>query len=125
MSKKIIAVALDINKIPYVNETEVILTPGVQKIWYTAKTVPITIPGYIKFGDNIINSFLKKFVKKSSKHDILMFNYFTNRVSRYIKKNSYDDIIFENDKLKSAILPNFENKNEYVANKKEALPIEW
>lgn len=114
MSKRIIAVALDINKIPYTNDNAIILTPGNQKIWYTAQTKAIKIPGYVKMNDAILNAFIKKFMKKSTKHDILKFNYFTRRAAAYIKKVSYDEIIFENDKLKHAIMPNFKNKNEYV-----------
>lgn len=124
MSKKIVAVAMDINKIPYINDAQVIFTPGHQKIWYTTKTQSIEIPSYIKFGDTIINSFMKKFMRKSDKRNVLEFNYFANRVAAYLKKNGYDEIIFENDKLKNKILPNFKNKNEFVVdNKKETLSI--
>ncbi|KRN96754.1 hypothetical protein [Companilactobacillus kimchiensis] len=116
MSKKIIAVALNINKIPYINNNEIILTPGNQKIWYTANTKAIQIPGYVKFNDALLNSFIKKFIKKSKKRDILKFNYFTRRVAIYIKKTNYDEIIFENEELKNKILPHFKNKNEFVIN---------
>lgn len=115
MSKKVIVVALDINNVPYINNTEVILTPGEQKIWYTAKTQSIEIPGYINFGDIIINKFIKKFMKKSRKRDLLKFSYFTNRVAEYLKTSSYDEIIFENSQLEKKILPNFKNGNEYIA----------
>lgn len=114
MSKRIIAVAMDINKIPYVTNNEIIITPGEQKIWYTAHTRAIKIPTYVKISDKLINSFIKKFLKKSTKQDILQFNYFTRRAAIYIKKNAYDEIIFENMKLKNKILPNFKNKNEFV-----------
>ena len=123
MAKKVVAVAMDINKIPYINDAQVILTPGKQKIWYTVKTQPIEIPAYIKLSDKVINSFIKKFLKKSKKQDILQFNYFTNRVARYLKTHSYDEIVFENYQLKNKILPNFKNNNEYVINKKEALSV--
>lgn len=115
MPKKIIAVALDIHKIPYVNDTEIIFTPGVQKIWYTAKIQPIEIPNYIKYGDFVLNKFIKKFLKKSQKRDLLTFNYFANQVAYYLKNHSYDEVIFQNQQLKNKILPNFKNKNEYVA----------
>lgn len=116
MSKKIIAVALDINKIPYINENEIIVTPGQQKIWYTTNTVAIKIPNRIKFYNKLLNSFMEKFMKKSTKRNLIIFNYFTNRAAAYIKKNSYDEIIFENEQLKNKILPNFKNKNEFVEN---------
>ncbi|GEO79791.1 hypothetical protein FD29_GL000154 [Companilactobacillus mindensis DSM 14500] len=114
MSKRIIAVAMDINKIPYVNNNEIIITPGEQKIWYTAHTQAIKIPAYVKIGDKLINAFIKKFLKKSTKQDVLQFNYFTRRAALYIQKNAYDAIIFENLDLKNKILPHFKNKNEYV-----------
>jgi len=116
MSKKIIAVALDINKIPYINDNEIIVTPGPQKIWYTTNTVAIKIPNRIKFYNNLLNSFMKKFMKKSTKRDLIIFNYFANRAAAYVKKTSYDEIIFENEQLKNKILPNFKNKNEFVEN---------
>lgn len=121
MSKKIIVVALDIKKIPYVNEAEVIFTPGEQKIWYTAKTQAVEIPNHIKFGDNLLNSFIKKFFKKSQKRNLLTFNYFAKKVADYLKNHPYDEVIFENDALKNKILPNFKNKNEYVVKNKGAL----
>lgn len=124
MAKKIIAVALNIKKIPYVNETEVIFTPGKQKIWYTANTKAIEIPNYIKVSDNLLNSFIKKFLKKSHKQNLFTFNYFANKVANYLKNHPYDEVIFENDELKNKILPNFKNQNEYVTKNKRALSAE-
>ena len=126
MSKKIIAVALDINKIPYINDNEIILTLGHQKIWYTTNTLAIEVPNRIKIYNDLLNRFMRKFMKKSTKHDLIQFNYFANKVADYIDKNSYDEIIFENNQLRNKILPNFKNKNEYVAHgssaqKKEAV----
>ncbi len=103
MSKRVVAVAINIKKIPYVNDTEVIFTPGKQKIWYTANTVPIEIPKVVQFGDVIINKFIKKFLKKSKKHDILKLRYFTMQVAKRLKKSDYNEIIFENDELKNRI----------------------
>ncbi|APU70613.1 hypothetical protein LCR01_07310 [Companilactobacillus crustorum] len=115
MSKKIIAVALDINNIPFVSDDELILTLEQQKIWYTTNTQAIEVPGYIKFFDNLINSFFKKFFKNKKRQNSLRYNYFTKKVSHYLKTHDYDEIIFENQKLKSSILPNFKNKSKYVA----------
>jgi len=115
MSKRIIAVAVDINKIPYINDNELILTPGKQKIWYTSNTVAIEIPNRIKLYNKLLNLFMNKFMKKSTKRNIITFNYFANCAADYIKQNSYDEIIFENEQLKNKILPNFKNKNEFVA----------
>ncbi len=113
-TKKVIAVALDINKIPYNSDVDVIFTPGTQKIWYTRNTQSIEIPKRILLFDSLLNSFFKKFSKKSNKHDVLKFNYFTNKVASYLKNHPYDAVIFENQQLKNKILPNFKNKNEYV-----------
>lgn len=125
MSKKVVAVALDINKIPYVNDAEVIFTPGRQKVWYTTNTKSVEIPKYIELSDAVLNRLIKKFMKKSKKRDLLKFNYFTKQVAQYLKTHRYDEIVFENDNLKNKILPNFDNKNEYVVeNSKGALPAE-
>lgn len=116
MSEKIVAVALDINKIPYIDNPEIIFTLGDQKIWYTTNVQPILIPRSVKYSDALINAFLEKFVKKSTKRNILTLNYFTRHVAIELKKINYDKIIFESKVLKSKILPNFKNKNEYVIN---------
>ena len=113
-TKKVIAVALDINKIPYNSDVDVIFTPGTQRIWYTTNTQSIEIPKRILLFDSLLNSFFKKFSKKSNKHDVLKFNYFANKVARYLKDHPYDAVIFENEQLKNKVLPNFKNKNEYV-----------
>lgn len=124
MSQNTIAVALDINKIPYVNDHEIILTPGIQKVWYTAKTVPIIIPKRIKLMDSLINSFLDKFSKNNNKRNILKLNYFAKKVSKYLNRVEHDQVIFENDQLKSLVLSNLKNKNKYITNKEKALSIE-
>ncbi|MQS75409.1 hypothetical protein [Companilactobacillus halodurans] len=112
---KTILIALDINKIPYVTNPEVILTLGTQKIWYTTSTKAITVPKRIKLADSLLNSFIKKFFKKSTKRDIFTFNYFTKHAKKYLKKNNYDQVIFENNQLKNKILPNLTNEHQYVA----------
>jgi len=122
MSKKNIAIATDINKIPYINDGELILTLGEQKIWYTTNIKAINVPGYVKFSNSIVNSFIKKFFKKSNKHDIVKFNYFTKQAASYLKNSTYDEVVFENEQLKNKILPNFKNKNEFVV-KKEAVSV--
>ena len=103
MSRRVVAVAIDIKKIPYVNDTEVIFTPGKQRIWYTANTVSIEIPKVVQLGDVMINKFINKFLKKSKKQDILKLRYFTMRVAKLLKKSDYNEIIFENDELKNRI----------------------
>ncbi|GEO65479.1 hypothetical protein [Companilactobacillus nantensis] len=125
MSEKIIAVALDINKIPYVNNIEVIFTPGKQKIWYTSNTVSIEIPRYIKIGDAILNNLIKKFSKKSKRLDRLEFNYFAKKVSKQLKKTDYYDLIFENDQLKNQVMSKLNSRKTYrVRNSKRALSAE-
>ncbi|CAJ1190294.1 hypothetical protein CPR19088_GLDEOEPO_02081 [Companilactobacillus paralimentarius] len=125
MSEKIIAVALDINKIPYVNNIEVIFTPGKQKIWYTSNTVSIEIPRYIKIGDAILNNLIKKFSKKSKRFDRLEFNYFAKKVSKQLKKTDYYDLIFENDQLKNQVMSKLNSRKTYrVRNSKRALSAE-
>lgn len=121
MSKKVIAVALDINKIPYVNDPEIIFTPGRQKIWYTANTQSIEIPKHIKLVDNLLNQLFEKFHKKPFQRDLATFNYFTKCVTRYLKTHPYDEIVFENNQLRDKILPNLQNKNEYVVKNNKKL----
>jgi len=115
MSKKIIAVALDIKKIPYINDDEVIFTLGKQKIWYTTNIKPVNIPKHVKFCNSLFNSFLRKYLKHSDKQNIIEFNYFTRQIALRLKQTTYDEIIFENKDLQDKILPNFKNKNEYLA----------
>ncbi|MGQ2375819.1 hypothetical protein [Companilactobacillus zhachilii] len=125
MSEKIIAVALDINKIPYVNNIEVIFTPGKQKIWYTSNTVSIEIPRYIKIGDNILNNLIKKFAKKSKQYNRLEFNYFAKKVAKSLRKADYDELVFENDQLKHQVMSKLNNQKTYrVRNTKRALSAE-
>jgi len=61
MSEKVIAVALDINKIPYVNNPEIIFTLGKQKIWYTTDTLSVDIPKFVHFSDLLLNKFFARF----------------------------------------------------------------
>jgi len=111
MSKKIIAVALNINKIPYINDNEIIFTLGKQKIWYTADIKSVKIPKHIK----LCNSLLNKYLKHPDKQNTLEINYFARQVALKLKQTTYDEIIFENESLKNKVLPNLKNKNEYIA----------
>jgi len=122
MSEKVIAVALDINKIPYVNNPEIIFTLGKQKIWYTTDTLSVEIPKFVQFSDLLLNKFIARFLKKSDKRNILTFKYFTNRVATALKNCDYDELVFENDSLKRRILSKLNNKHRYAA--KRALPAE-
>jgi len=104
--KNIAMVALDTQKIPYVSDgRETILTVKNEKVWYTANLKVVTFPKIIRFNDYLLNGFINKFMKKSSKHDILKVNYFAKQVVSYLSKNNYDEIVFENDLLKNKILP--------------------
>jgi len=122
MSEKVIAVALDINKIPYVNNPEIIFTLGKQKIWYTTDTLSVEIPKFVQFSDLLLNKFIARFLKKSDKRNIFTFKYFTNRVATALKNCDYDELVFENDSLKRRILSKLNNKHRYAA--KRALPAE-
>lgn len=114
MTKNIAVVAMNTKKIPYVGGNELIITLDNQKVWYTANTKQIRIPLVIKFGDLIINKFIQRFMKRSKKRDLLKTNYFSKQVARFLGRNEFTQVVFENEHLRTTISHKLEKKHGFV-----------
>ena len=105
-------VAMNTKNIPYISDGhETILTVENEKVWYTANIRTVSFPTMIIFNDYLLNNFIKKFMKKSSKHDLLKVNYFTKQAASYLSKNHFDEIQFENDLLKNKVTKQLARKS--------------
>lgn len=112
--KKIAVVAMNTKKIPYVGDNELIITLDNQKVWYTANTKQIRIPFFTNVLNSMMNNFTTTFMKHSNKKDIIKTNYFSKQVARYLRKNNYDRIVFENEQLRKNISHRLEKKTAVI-----------
>jgi hypothetical protein len=120
MPKKIAVVAMNTKKIPYVGGNELIITLDNQKVWYTANTKQIRIPFFTNVLNSMMNNFFDTFMKRSNKHNVVKANYFSKQVARYLLKNNYDQVVFENEQLRKNISRRLEKKR--LPSQKPCLP---
>lgn len=114
MPKKIAVVAMNTKKIHYVGGNELIITLDNQKVWYTANTKQIRIPFFTNVLNSMMNNFFDTFMKRSNKHNVVKANYFSKQVARYLLKNNYDQVVFENEQLRKNISRRLEKKTATV-----------
>ncbi|GEO47407.1 hypothetical protein [Companilactobacillus kimchii] len=114
MPKKIAVVAMNTKKIPYVGGNELIITLDNQKVWYTANTKQIRIPFFTNVLNSMMNNFFSTFMKRSNKQDVVKANYFSKQVARFLLKNNYDQVVFENEQLRKNISRRLEKKTATV-----------
>lgn len=122
--KTIAVVAMNTANVPYFTDNEMIYTLENQKVWYTSHTKTIEIPQHILVGDYLLNRLIKKFLKKTrwkNVRDVLKVNYFCHMAATYLTLDSFDEVYFENEKLRSKIVPKAKKKNYIIKDPKVAL----
>ncbi|WP_225419698.1 hypothetical protein [Lapidilactobacillus wuchangensis] len=82
-----------------------------------SKIVTIKIPGYVKFGDHILNFFVRKIIKNNPTPEyfnMLHFVYFSHMVAYELSVHPYDEISFATTDLQQKILMQFGNETRYA-----------
>lgn len=67
----------------------------------------IKVPGYVKFGDHLVNFFVRKLLKITNVPEylnMLSFVYFSHMAAFYLLQNDYEHVLFASDELKQKVL---------------------
>lgn len=76
----------------------------------------ISIPGYVRFGDHIVNFFVKKIVKQgdvSAYSNMLQFVYFSYMVAYNVANTPVERLVFATQDLATKVLMQFDNQARY------------
>ncbi|MCP8859823.1 hypothetical protein LBW12_07555 [Latilactobacillus curvatus] len=76
----------------------------------------ISIPGYVRFGDHIVNFFVKKIVKQgdvSAYSSMLQFVYFSHMVAYNVANMPVERLVFATQDLAAKVLMQFDNQARY------------
>lgn len=113
-------VAMDLSDVPIVGDDTTVFTVlnDVNKKWASENqgigVQFIKLPGYIKAGDKVINTFVKKALKIENEYqDMLHFVYFSHMTSFYLSSRDFDQVLFENQILCEKVLIQFGNFDKY------------
>ncbi|MDC4186966.1 hypothetical protein MK904_12875 [Loigolactobacillus coryniformis] len=78
----------------------------------------IKVPGYVKFGDHLINFFVRKLLKITDVPEylnMLRFVYFSHMAAFYLLQNDYEHLLFASDELKQKVLLQTKQAAAYTA----------
>lgn len=76
----------------------------------------ISIPGYVRFGDHIVNFFVKKIVKQgdvSAYSNMLQFVYFSHMMAYNVANTPVERLVFATQDLATKVLMQFDNQACY------------
>ncbi|MCS8581486.1 hypothetical protein [Latilactobacillus curvatus] len=76
----------------------------------------ISIPGYVRFGDHIVNFFVKKIVKQgdvSAYSNMLQFVYFSHMMAYNVANTPVERLVFATQDLATKVLMQFDNQARY------------
>ncbi|MCT3526889.1 hypothetical protein [Latilactobacillus curvatus] len=76
----------------------------------------ISIPGYVRFGDYIVNFFVKKIVKQgdvSAYSNMLQFVYFSHMMAYNVANTPVERLVFATQDLATKVLMQFDNQARY------------